>query len=67
MPKVEVNSVTCKACLLCVDNCPKNVLAEGNKTNTSGYHFVVVANESECIACKMCAIICPDAAIEIYK
>ncbi|NLT58194.1 MAG: 4Fe-4S binding protein [Clostridiales bacterium] len=67
MPKVEINSVTCKACELCVSNCPKDVLALGSTSNPSGYHFAVVVNQDACIACKMCAVICPDGAIEIYK
>ncbi len=67
MPKVEINMKTCKACELCVDACPKKVLALGDKVNPSGYSYATVVNEDACIACKMCAIRCPDGAIEIYK
>ena len=67
MPKVEINSKVCKACELCILNCPKGVLALGKESNPSGYHYVTVVNQDACIACKMCAIACPDAAIEIYQ
>ena len=67
MPKVEINSVACKACELCIFACPKGVLELGKKNNPSGYHYAVVANQEACITCKMCAIVCPDAAIEIWK
>ena len=67
MPKVEINSVTCKACELCIANCPRKVLALGEKVNTSGYRYATVVKQDACIACKMCAVTCPDGAIEIYK
>lgn len=67
MPKLEINSKTCKACELCILNCPKNVIELGENCNASGYHYAVAVREEDCIACKMCAIACPDAAIEIWK
>jgi len=66
MPKVKINSESCKSCGYCVKFCPKNVLAIGDKVNSKGYEFVVVQND-DCIGCKMCGVICPDAAIEVYK
>ena len=47
--------------------CPKKVLAIGAANNSKGYHYVVPANPDACIGCKLCAIVCPDAAIEVYK
>ncbi len=67
MPRVEINSRTCKACQLCINTCPRGVIALGEKNNPSGYHFAVVVNQEACIACKMCAIVCPDGCIEIWK
>ena len=66
MPKVEINSESCKSCGYCVEFCHNNVLAIGSKVNSKGYEFVVVQN-NDCIGCKMCGVICPDAAIEVYK
>ncbi|MBQ6058669.1 MAG: 4Fe-4S binding protein [Clostridia bacterium] len=67
MPKVEIRSESCKACEYCVKTCPNKVLALGAKSNSKGYHYVVPANPDACIGCKLCAIVCPDAAIEVYK
>ena len=67
MAKVEINSRVCKACELCIFTCPKHVLALGEKTNPSGYHYAVVVDQEACIACKMCAVVCPDACFEIWK
>ena len=64
MEKVVVNP---KACGLGLLACKKNVLAYGATVNAMGYFAVVPKNEAACIGCKMCAVFCPEAAIEIYK
>ena len=45
MPKVEINSKVCKACELCILNCPKGVLALGKESNPSGFHHVTVVKD----------------------
>lgn len=67
MPKVKVLSEYCKSCGLCVDICPKKVLAIGDKPNAKGYYAVVAANEENCIGCTLCGIVCPDLALEVYR
>jgi 2-oxoglutarate ferredoxin oxidoreductase subunit delta len=67
VPKVEIRSESCKSCGYCVKFCPRQVLAVGERVNSKGYEYVTVKNGENCVACKMCAVICPDAAIEIYK
>ena len=32
-----------------------------------GYEYIEPVNQEACIACCMCARICPDGAIEVYK
>lgn len=66
MPKVEIRSESCKSCGYCVKFCAKKVLVIGDKVNSKGYEFACVSND-ECTGCKMCAVICPDAAIEVHK
>ena len=67
MAKVEIHSEICKSCGYCVKFCPKKVLAVGEKVNSKGYAYIVPANPDDCIACKMCGVICPDGAIDVYK
>lgn len=67
MAKVVVISERCKSCQYCIKFCPKNVLALGTNVNSKGYEYVEAVNEDACIACCMCARMCPDGAIEIYK
>lgn len=67
MPKVEVLREYCKSCGLCVNICPKKILAIGDKPNQKGYYPVEVTDQSQCIGCAMCGVICPDLALEVYR
>ena len=57
----------CKGCYLCIGACPKKILAPGSHFNQRGYAPATCKDESACIGCAMCAIICPDVVIEVYK
>jgi 2-oxoglutarate ferredoxin oxidoreductase subunit delta len=67
MPKVVVLQEYCKSCGLCVNICPKGVLAIGDKANQKGYYPVVVTDEEKCISCALCGTVCPDLALEIWR
>lgn len=67
MAKVEIRSEFCKSCKLCIMACPKDVLAVGSKVNAAGYEVVEMKEGAECIGCTSCAVMCPEAAIEVYK
>lgn len=67
MAKVEVNSVKCKGCGLCIDVCPKDILEFSKDVNKMGYNFVVCTSQEDCILCKSCALVCPDVAITLNK
>ena len=70
MNKVSFNEKICKGCALCVDVCPKKIIAlSGDKLNDKGYSPACVADADmpKCIACAMCAKICPDIAITVEK
>lgn len=65
---VEISVETCKGCNLCVIHCPTTCLALNTAdTNSYGLHYAVLVDEEKCIACLNCAVICPDAAIKVYK
>jgi 2-oxoglutarate ferredoxin oxidoreductase subunit delta len=38
-----------------------------DKINAAGYFPVVFNDGSECTGCAICAIVCPEAAIEVYR
>ena len=49
----------CKGCLICVDFCPKGVLALDQDQK------IQVVDEEACTECKLCELRCPDFAIEL--
>ncbi len=49
----------CKGCLICVEFCPKQVLALDQDQK------IIAPNEEACIACGLCELRCPDLAIEL--
>jgi len=67
MAKIEVFKESCKSCGYCVKYCPGNVIKIGTDVNQKGYQYLVADKMENCIGCKICASICPDAAIEVYK
>ena len=58
---VEVNSLWCKGCGLCIGICPKNVLELSERQKS------LPAKATECIGCHQCENICPDLAITIKE
>jgi 2-oxoglutarate ferredoxin oxidoreductase subunit delta len=65
--KITINTDRCKGCNLCVAECKKGEIVPGSHINKGGYTIVEFAANGKCNACTMCAIICPDAAIEVYE
>jgi 2-oxoglutarate ferredoxin oxidoreductase subunit delta len=66
--KITFNTEKCKGCLLCVEACPKKILApDKSKMNDKGYNLIMVTNPGECIGCAFCAMMCPDSVITVEK
>lgn len=62
------NTELCKGCGLCINFCPKSILAFDKETfNASGVHPVIMTKQEDCVGCQSCAIMCPDAIITIEK
>ncbi len=69
MSRIVIDSTKCKACYLCVNECPKKLIKVSDKTNKLGDKIVEFDDpKGECLGCAMCAVRCPDLAIkEVYK
>jgi 2-oxoglutarate ferredoxin oxidoreductase subunit delta len=64
---IRVNQNLCKACELCIDACPQEVIALNQAVITPhGYHPAYLIKEG-CTGCGIRAIICPEVAITVYR
>ncbi|MBS4023261.1 MAG: ferredoxin family protein [Dethiobacter sp.] len=57
----------CKGCGLCKEKCPTDVLDWSKELGVYGTPIMGPARLEQCIACGICEIVCPDAAILIEK
>lgn len=62
---VQIDIERCKGCGLCVEECPRDLLVMSKSLSPAGAHIVTTRSREGCTGCLHCAIICPDAAIEI--
>lgn len=67
MPTITVEFELCKGCKLCMQACAKHLLIVGETSNSKGYRAIELVEPEKCTGCKLCAIMCPDAAITVYK
>jgi 2-oxoglutarate ferredoxin oxidoreductase subunit delta len=52
---------------LCIEVCPQEVLVfDMDRLTPKGYHPAKMTQET-CTGCGICAVICPDAAITVYR
>lgn len=65
---ISINTERCKGCGLCIEACPKSIIAFiGKGVNAHGYSYVTITDPEVCIGCASCGIICPDACITVYR
>lgn len=68
MAKIIVDEAICKGCGMCVDACPRDIIAlSKNRINNKGHHPAELLDEEKCIGCCSCAIMCPDTAITVER
>ena len=64
---IKINKELCKECHLCIHFCPKDHIVPTKEYNIQGYRSVAVHEGTECTGCGICATMCPDIAIEVYR
>jgi 2-oxoglutarate ferredoxin oxidoreductase subunit delta len=65
--KIKILINRCKACGLCIDVCKVKEIKMSKKFNKHGYNIAEFQNKGLCTACKLCSIVCPEAAIEVIE
>jgi 2-oxoglutarate ferredoxin oxidoreductase subunit delta len=65
--RIVVDEKYCKACGLCVEECPQDVIGlSANRINIKGYHPAELI-KAGCTGCGICTIVCPEAAIAVFR
>jgi len=64
---IEINSEICKGCILCIPECPKNVIVLSANFNSKGWRYAIPENNKDCIGCTRCAVVCPECAIIVKR
>lgn len=67
MGRVLVDVDKCKACMLCMESCPNDLLSLGENFNASGYTYIEFTDGDDCTGCGLCALSCPEAALQVYR
>ena len=68
MAKVTFATDRCKGCGLCVQACPKHLIEiASDRVNKKGHWPAAITDQSACIGCACCAIMCPDCVITVEK
>ena len=65
--KVKIDTERCKGCGLCVTACSRDGIVISKRSNKIGYFPAQIDNNVSCTGCAMCALLCPEAVIEIYR
>lgn len=51
---------------MCAQVCPQKIISMSKDITVRGYYYAQVHDPSRCIGCQLCAIMCPDIAIEVH-
>ncbi len=64
---IYINEKYCAGCNICVEFCPRQVLALSPELNEKAVHVVRVVQPERCTACRLCETYCPNFAIAVAE
>lgn len=53
--------------MLCIDFCPRACITVSEQINSRGHHPAMFVEGSQCTGCRICATMCPDVCIEVFR
>jgi len=66
--RIVIDSERCKGCELCSTVCPQHVIHMSCVCNSRGYRPAQLVDPAGAgTGCAVCAIICPDVAITVFR
>lgn len=66
--EIEIDETLCKGCEFCIKFCNRGCLvAAEDRFTPLGRPLPVFAHPENCNACAVCAWMCPDFAIEVFR
>ena len=67
MPYITIDESRCKGCGLCTIACSRKLVSLRDAPNSMGYTVAFFSNPEACTGCALCAEMCPDVAIAVFK
>jgi len=67
MPKIVIDEARCKGCGLCTIACHRKLVSLSDTPNSLGYTVALFAEPEKCTGCALCAEMCPDVAIMVFR
>jgi 2-oxoglutarate ferredoxin oxidoreductase subunit delta len=65
--KILIDRERCKGCGYCLKACQKGLIVIEQQLNRQGYFPASFTEDLLCSGCSMCAWVCPDMAIEVWR
>ena len=67
MPSITIDESRCKGCGLCTIACAKKLVVMSETTNSLGFTVALFTGPELCTGCTLCAEMCPDVAITVFR